>query len=76
MLPLTVHFSPVTFSKSEIDFLTLLSSGYTDSEIAIVLNFSPTYIKTIVKRLVKKYRVVNRCHLVAFFVNSYYLTDD
>lgn len=55
------------FTELETQLISFLSSGLTDSEIAEKTQYSTGYVKCLFHRIVRKYKLKNRCHLVAFF---------
>ncbi|WP_366557903.1 LuxR C-terminal-related transcriptional regulator [Okeania sp. SIO1I7] len=53
----------------------MLTSGLSDREIADTLHFSYSYVSCKLCRMFKKYKLKNRCHLVAIFVHSLYSSN-
>ena len=58
------------FTQSETNIISLLASGYTDIEISQILFFSRNYVRKKFHKIIKKYNLKNRCHLVAAFIIS------
>ncbi|NET30256.1 MAG: helix-turn-helix transcriptional regulator [Okeania sp. SIO1I7] len=65
----------IKFTKSESRLLSMLTSGLSDREIADTLHFSYSYVSCKLCRMFKKYKLKNRCHLVAIFVHSLYSSN-
>ena len=58
--------SKITPKQKEV--LELISKGYSNRQIAIVLENSEHTINAIRKTLIKKYPVINSAHLVAYAI--------
>ena len=60
----------VKFTKKESDIISLLASGYTQSEVASLLSYTSKYLSKRVCFIRKKYNLRNSYHLVAVYVKS------
>ena len=55
-------------SNRETEILELISRGFTDKEIAVMLKISPRTVQTHVTRTVLKFDARNRTHAVTLFL--------
>lgn len=58
-------------SKREMEILELLSCGYEDKEMAVILKISPRTVQTYVSRIVIKMQARNRVSAVANYMRNF-----
>ena len=66
----TLQFEVIVFTEKESSLISLMALGYKDSEISEFLFLSPSYVPTFIRRVISKYNLQNRCHLIAIFIYS------
>lgn len=68
--------SPITLSDRELEVVKLISEGYTNAQIAVVLHISNHTVNTHRKNIIRKLGVGNTAGIVMFAVKNKFVNPD
>lgn len=71
-----LNCSPVTLSERELDVVKLISEGYTNAQIAVVLHISNHTVNTHRKNIMRKLGIGNTAGIVMFAVKTKLVSPD
>lgn len=72
----TLNCSPVALSERELDVVKLISEGYTNAQIAVVLHISNHTVNTHRKNIMRKLGIGNTAGIVMFAVKTNLVSPD